>query len=110
MFEYFNKTINTQRLVNELEESPESLESPEDTEEYRLYLENIPCQIQPLEDSFGEDISGSYGKDFLMFCGVCDIKEKDKIIDGELEYIVNGVEEYNFLGKSHMELRIRLTK
>lgn len=72
--------------------------------------QTVSCQIQPLDDSYGEDLEGSYGKDFVMFCSVVDIKQGDKIVDGSTEYIVQGVESYNWQGFSHMELRIRLTK
>lgn len=99
---FFNKVVLTERLVKDNDESPT------DTEEYQSYLDDIPCLIYPLEDSYGEDIQGSYGKDFIMICGILDIKEKDKVIDGWDEYIVVGLKEYNFLGTELMELRIRL--
>jgi hypothetical protein len=98
MEELFDKTVDVWRLNDE---------SP-DVEEYQLHLSDITCNIQPLEDSYGEDLQGSYGKDFVMFCLDHDIQEKDKIIDGLLEYLVVGVERYDFLGYEHMEMRIRL--
>lgn len=70
----------------------------------------VRCQIQPLDDSYDEDLEGSYGKDFVMFCAVVDIKQGDKIVDGAVEYMVVGVESYDWQGFSHMELRIRKTK
>ncbi|XOB41796.1 MAG: hypothetical protein ACKKMS_00130 [Candidatus Nealsonbacteria bacterium] len=101
---FFNKVVLVRRLV------PDDSESPEDTEEYREHLGgiNVPCLVYPLDDSYGEDFSGSYGKDLMMICNIYDIKEKDKIIEGENEYEVKGVKEFNFLGTSLMELRIRL--
>jgi len=102
----FDKTISVRRLV------AATGESPADIEEYALVagLENVLCNIQPLDDSYTEDFSGSYGKDFLMFSDAYDIKEKDKIIEGDNEYVVTGVESYSFLGYSHLELRIKLTQ
>lgn len=77
-------------------------------EEYANYLVNIACHIQPLDDSFGIDVDGSFGKSFLMFCGVNDILEGDKIIVGSDSYKVVGVDSYEYLGeKRHMELIIR---
>jgi len=71
----------------------------------------VSCMIQPLDDAYGEDLEGgSYGKDFVLFCAVVDIKQGDKIVDGSTEYIVQGVESYDWQGFSHMELRIRITK
>jgi len=106
MYNLFDKTISVHRLV------ADSGESPSDIEEYTLVddLGSVLCNIQPLDDSYGEDFAGSYGKDFLMFCDEYDIKEKDKIIEGDHKYIVVGVESYSFLGYSHMELRIKLTE
>lgn len=83
-------------------------ESPADTEEYGLAYANVPCQIQALSDSYGEDFSGTYGKDFLMFCKIEGIQELDKIKHDGKYYIVAGVEEYDLLGKFHSEVRIRL--
>ena len=102
MEELFDKNIDVYRLTGD-----ESPESPEDTESYQLHLNDVSCNIQPLDDSYGEDLRGSYGKDFVMFCLYHDIKEKDKIIDGLDEYIVVGVERYRFLGYEHLELRIK---
>jgi len=100
----FDRLVGVYRLV------AATGESPADTEGYTSVadLESIRCEIQPLDDSYGEDFSGSYGKDFLMFCDAYDIQEKDKIVGGGEEYIVNGVEKYNFLGYSHLEVRIKL--
>jgi hypothetical protein len=106
--DFFDKTVDVYRLMDNDDESPG--ESPSDMERYAAHLTDVDCQIQASDDSFHEDFSGSYKKDFLMFCGVLDINEKDRIADGLDEYVVNGVEVYNFLGNSHMELRITKTE
>ena len=100
----FDRTVSVYRLTQD------TGESPADIEEYILVdgLSSVRCQIQPLDDAYGEDFSGAYGKDFLMFCQENGIMEKDKIIDGDNEYIVGGVENYTFLGRSHSEVRIKL--
>lgn len=82
-----------------------------DGEAYGPHLSAVPCHIQPLDESYNEDLTGSFGKDSLMFCAVQDIVEGDRVIDGSDEYRVYGVKSYNFLGKNrHMELRIRKFK
>lgn len=101
LYNQFDKTIKTQRLTDIAET---------DKEDYQDFLTNVPCMIQPLEDSFGEDLQGGFGKDFLMFCTVLDIKEGDLVVDGTTVYKVVGLEDFkNWLGNStHMEVRIRL--
>lgn len=79
-----------------------------DMEDYQLHLSSVPFHIQPLDDSFGEDLSGAKGKDFMGACNLIDIQEYDKIVEGENEYIVVGVEQYDFMNKKHIELRIKL--
>lgn len=98
----YNKTVTVERLVP-------SDESGNDTESYEIYLTGVPCHIQPLDESFTEDVDGSFGKDSLMFCSVLDILENDKIVDGTVKYKVVGIKSFNFLDENrHMELRIRL--
>jgi len=100
--QFFDNTINIYRLGDTTGEA--------DTESWASHLSDVSCQIQPLDDAFAEDLEGSNGKDFLMFCSVVDVKQGDKIIDGSVEYLVAGVESYSWQGFSHMELRIRLTQ
>lgn len=99
---FFNKTVDVMRLETTTGTDNEAFGA--------THLIGISCCIQPLDDSFGEDLSGSYGKDSLMFCAVQDIKEGDKIVDGATEYRVVGIESFFFINQSHMELRIRLTQ
>lgn len=82
----------------------------EDTEKetYTTHINGVSCHIQPLDESYSEDVQGNFGKDWLMFCPVADILEDDKVVDGEKEYKVVGVESFNFLGMDrHMEVRLR---
>lgn len=94
----FDKEIDVQRLVDD----------SGNTEVYEDHLLNLPCMIQPLDESYSQDIDGNFGKDWLMFCRAVDILEGDRIIDGSDQYKVLGVESYEFLGEiRHMEIRIR---
>lgn len=95
----YNKIIDTQRLEDE----------SGNVESYQDYLSDIGCMIQPLDDAFSEDLDGNFGKDYLMFCGICDILEGDKIIDGADEYKVSAVEKFVHGRNSHLELRIRMS-
>lgn len=98
----YDKTVDVLRLA----ENDESGEV--DTEEYQTFLEDVACHIQPLDESYGEDIAGSFGKDWIMFCDKADILEGDRIVEGDTVYKVVGIEKFNFLGEDrHMEVRIR---
>lgn len=75
---------------------------------YVEHLDDFPCHVQPLDSEVVQDIPGGFGKNWIMFCPVVDIKEGDKvIIDGEIEYRVSGVENYNFSRNPHLEVTIR---
>lgn len=102
---FYNTKVNVLRLVKD------TGESPEDTEEYQVCkdLEDIHCLIYPLDESYGQDLEGTYGKDSMMItAGNIVILEKDKIIsqDGK-EYVVVGVRGYSFMGTDLTEVRIR---
>lgn len=95
---HYNLTAEIQRMADESGE----------TEGYSVHLSDIPCHVQPLEAANSQDISGSFGKDWLMFCPVSDILDGDRVIIGENEYRVVGVESYEFQSRPrHMELTIR---
>ena len=79
-----------------------------DMEEYTKIYSNIPFHIQPLDDSFGEDLSGTRGKDFMAATKLLDVQEYDKIVEGDNEYIVAGVSKMDFMGEKHLQLRIKL--
>ena len=100
---FFDRKVDVMRL--------EATSGTEDNEAFgATHLVEIKCCIQPLDDSFGESLEGAYKKDFLMFCGVQDIKQGDKVVDGAVEYLVAGVESYDFIGQKHMEIRLSLTE
>jgi len=94
----YNKMVDTQRVVDD----------SGNTEVYDDHITDLPCHIQPFDDAYSQDIDGNFGKEWLMFCDVCDILEGDRIVDGAIEYKVVSVESFEFLGQPrHMELRIR---
>jgi hypothetical protein len=95
----YNKIVSTQRMSDI---------TGTQKEQYVTYLTLINCLIQPFQQSFGEDIDGSVGKDYTMFCEVVDIKEGDKVVDGSNTYKVVGVNHYqDSLSNDHMEVIIR---
>lgn len=72
---------------------------------------DIPCHVQPLDDSFSETYDGGYGKDFLMFTDSRDIQQGDRVEINSQEYRVMSVERFAFLKRPrHMECRIRIFK
>lgn len=79
------------------------------TEEYASHLTGVRASIQPLDDSFSEDIVGSMGKDRLMFCAVLDIVENDKVTFDSKVYRVVAIENFNDFRRQeqHMEVLIR---
>ena len=95
---FLTKRVNIYRLTDE----------SGDMEEYTLHLSSVPFHIQPLDDSFGEDLTGTRGKDFMGACRLIDIQEYDKIVDGDDQYIVVGLSKMNFQGERHYQLRIKL--
>jgi hypothetical protein len=95
----YNKTISTKRL---------GAIATTKKEQYATYLTGIKCLMQPFDQSFNEDIDGSTGKNFNMFCQVSDIKQGDEVIDGSDTYKVVGVSTYeDGVGSHHMEVIIR---
>jgi len=75
---------------------------------YTNNLSTFACHVQPLDSEVVQDIPGGFGKDWLMFCPVLDIREGDKVIvDGATEYRVTGVENYNFSRNPHLEVSIK---
>lgn len=98
--EQFDRTVQVQRLV------PGSVEGHE---EYAESIAELDCMIQPLDESFTEDLDGNFGKDSTLFCEPADILEGDRIVDAGSgkSYKVIGVESFDFEDDQHMELRIR---
>lgn len=96
----FDRTVKVERL------EPANVEGQE---EYAESIAELDCLIQPLEDSFTEDIEGNFGKDSVLFCEFADILEGDRIVDdgSGKSYKVVGVEKFDFEGDEHMEIKIR---
>ena len=76
-------------------------------QEYVLLESSIPLCIHPLDDRYTEDENGSFGKDFLMMCGIRDIKEGDKIVIGTDSYRIVGLENLDKGSNQHAEVIIR---
>jgi hypothetical protein len=96
--EHYDKTAVVLRLSDE----------SGDTEGYQSHIAAVPCHVQPLDDSFSQDMNGNFGKDYLMFCDPKDIQEEDRVILEGIGYRVVGVERYRFRNEDrHMEIRIR---
>lgn len=89
----YTRTVTTQRKSGQV---------------YEDHLEDIACHIQPLDESYTEDLQGNFGKNWLMFCPVLDILEGDRIVEGDETYRVVTVKSFNFLHQDrHMEIQIR---
>lgn len=94
----YNKTVAVKRLA-----------SDEGTvKTYATHIASLRCHIQPLDPDITTDIEGGFGKDWLLFCPVADIAEGDRIVDGDDEYRVTGVERFEFMGNNHLEVTIRI--
>jgi hypothetical protein len=99
----YDETVRVDRL-----QATESGDAGE--EDYGVHINNLQCTIQPLDESFTEDITGQFGKDWTLYCNIADILEGDRIVNGDDEYRVVGVETFphEMAGDdAHMELRIR---
>lgn len=98
---YFTNTAEIWRLTTE---------TGTDKESWATISIDVCCNIQPLDDSFNEDMEGSYGKDYLMFTDEEDIIIGDKIVDGsDNEYLVKGVRRFELATFSITEVKLRTT-
>ncbi len=77
---------------------------------FTAHLPSVSCLIQPLNDEVSQDMTGAFGKDFLMLSPIVDIAEGDRVIIDEEEYRVMGTEALNFGSNPHRESRIRIFK
>ena len=95
----YNQLVDVSRLTS----------TTNNREIYDDHLDSVRCAIQPLDDSFNQDIVGSMGKDRLMFCAVQDIVEGDKVTFESKVYKVVAVENFNDFRRQeqHMEILIR---
>jgi len=94
----FIKTINTKRLTDVTDT---------DNQDWQDNLSGIKCSLQVGDDSFSEDLAGSYGKDCVLYTDICDMKVGDKVIDGTDEYLITGVRSYTVTIYSIMEVKLR---
>ena len=97
---HFDKTASIERLAV-VEGNKKAFSS---------HLSSVSCLIQPLSDEVSEDMTGSFGKDFLMLSPVVDIQEGDRVIIDTEEYRVMATEALNFCSNPHRETRIRIFK
>ncbi|NLD50649.1 MAG: hypothetical protein GX660_26195 [Clostridiaceae bacterium] len=95
----YNEIVKTQRF---------EVESGSDIEGYEDYILSVPCLIQELDDYSTEDVDGSFGKNYLMFCDDYDIKEMDNVMRGNGdEFRVIGMKKHAFMNHVHLEVIIR---
>lgn len=101
---HYNQTVTIERLT--------AVEEGSSKKEYTEHIASAACQIQPLDPSITQDISGGFGKDKLMVCSVQDIVEGDRVVHGDDTYRVVGIEKYDdFLNREHhMEILLRIFK
>lgn len=71
-------------------------------------LEGLACAIQQQDSEISGDITGGYGKNWMLFCPIVDIIEGDRVIWDEKEYRVMAVDRLDFLNEDHMEVLIRI--
>lgn len=98
----YDKTISTERLAN--------LTAGSSWEGYSTNLASVDCLIQPIDDAPNEDLGGSMGMNYLMFCDVVDIEIGDEIIEAItlVRYRVIGKKRFDVFGNPHhLELTIR---
>jgi hypothetical protein len=77
---------------------------------FSAHLASVECLIQPLNDEVSQDMTGAFGKDFLMLSPVVDIAEGDRVTVDAEEYRVMGTEALEFGTNPHRESRIRIFK
>jgi len=97
---HYNQEIETLRLT-EVEGT--------DKEEYTSKLGEVPCMIQPLDDSFDEGLEGHLGRNHLMICEILDIEINDLVFHNGKKYKVVGKEDFSVIDDrlTHLELIIR---
>ena len=72
-------------------------------------LSGIPCHTQPLTGETTEDLTASFGKNWMFFSDIVDIREGDTLEISEKKYRVMGVEVYSWKGRDKfLSAKIRL--
>lgn len=98
---HYNKTATTKRMM--------ATDDSSGFQELETVLTDLACHVQPLEDSISPDITGGFGKDFLMFCAIVNLKEGDRVFIDNDEYRVVSMEKLRYMGQpKHIEARIRI--
>lgn len=70
---------------------------------------DVDAHIQPLDAEFVQNTPYILGKDFQMYCGIIDLQEGDRVVEGSHEYKVVGVEKYEMDDEDdHIEAIIRI--
>lgn len=99
----YDQSADIERL-DFVEESGE----PTNKQTFENHLLDVPCHIQPDEAAPSQDLPGSLGKRYIMFCDVQDITEGDRVVIGSDRYRIIGKETFEFRGSNHhMELVLR---
>ena len=104
--DYFDEVVKIERLAFIAEGSEITRK-----QEFQTHLENVCCNIQPIEASITKDITDAFGKDLVMFCANADIVEGDRVVrkDGTIYRIV-AIENFKGIpgGRlKHLEIIIR---
>jgi hypothetical protein len=83
-----------------------------DMKEFSPFIINLYCLIQNFDEKIGQDITYGFGKDQLLFCGLNNIKEGDRVIRNEggsdVDYRVTAVKRFYQGQNAHMEVKIRV--
>lgn len=97
----FDKVATTERL--------KAVEGSTSKRAYSTHLESLRCHLQPLDASTTSDFAGTFGKDYLLFAEVADLKEADRVIIDDRVFKVTGVEVYDSLARNqHVEATLRI--
>lgn len=74
-----------------------------------IKIADVPCHVQPFSGDETQGLSGSFGKEFLMFCASAhDIKDEDQIFIDDTKYRIISIEKFAFMRQcKHQEIRIK---
>jgi hypothetical protein len=104
--DYFNEVVQVER-VGFVSENSEITKR----QEFLPYLENLCCNIQPLDSSLNSDFKDGFGKNLIMFCAVSDIVEGDRVTrENGTQYKIVAVETFEGIpgGRlKHSEITLR---
>lgn len=103
----YTQSATTERLAWVVDEDEQT-----NKRTYQANLSAFKCHLQADTDDIAKDGGAMFGKDWLMFCDICDIIEGDRVTIGSNEYRVVGVSQFPALRSpsAHLEVRLRLFK